>query len=114
MNICWRLGSATGKEIWHESLAEQHREYQTVKTLLDRIAAKGYLTVDKVGPVSVFAPACERSQALTRAIRHFVDEVLDRSVAPLYLHFAEHEDLTEGEVRKLRRLLDRRSTPRTK
>ena len=112
MNICWRLGPATARQVWEESLAERERGYRTVKTLLDRVAAKGYLAIDKVGPVSVYRPLVGRARAVGDAIGRFVSEVLDESVAPLYLHLAERDDLEPEEIEEIRRILDEKEAER--
>lgn len=112
MNICWRLGSATARQIYEESLGEQEREYRTVKTLLDRIAAKGYLETEKLGPLVVYTPAVERRSTLRDAVGDFVDTVLGRSLSPLVLHLAEREDLSDDERETLEGLIERFRDPR--
>ena len=104
MQICWRLGRATARQV-HEA-SDRRRDYRTVKTLLDRIAAKGFLRIEKLGRLSLFVPAVTRQRALSEVITDFVDDVLERSVAPLYLHLAERDDLSPEEVAFFRRQLE--------
>lgn len=104
MQICWRLGRATARQV-HEA-SDRRRDYRTVKTLLDRIAAKGFLRIEKLGRLSLFVPAVTRQHALSEVITDFVDDVLERSVAPLYLHLAERDDLSPEEVAFFRRQLE--------
>jgi len=111
MNLCWRLGKATAKEIHEASLDRQEREYRTVKTLLDRIAVKGYLKVEKVGPVCLFKPVVSRRAALGTAIQEFFDVVLDNSLAPLFVHLAENEDLTDEEIEGLQKRFQQEKEP---
>ena len=111
MNICWRLGSATARQIYEESLGDQDREYRTVKTLLDRIAAKGYLETEKLGPLVVYTPAVERRSTLREAVGDFVDTVLGRSLGPLVLHLAEREDLSRDERQALEGLIEKFGDP---
>lgn len=111
MNICWRLGSATARQIYEESLDDQDREYRTVKTLLDRIAAKGYLATEKLGPLVIYTPAVERRSTLRDAVGDFVDTVLGRSLSPLVLHLAEREDLSRDERRALEGLIEKFGDP---
>ena len=106
MNVCWRLGRATAREIHEASEEGRRRDYRTTKTMLDRMAAKGWLRVTKVGPVRVYAPAVSRSRALGPVVREFIDQVLGRSLAPLFVHLAE-EDLSEEDLEALRRLVER-------
>ena len=104
MQICWKLGRATARQV-HDA-SDGRRDYRTVKTLLDRIAGKGFLRIEKLGRLSLFAPAVTRQRALSEVITDFVDDVLDRSVTPLYLHLAERDDLSPEEVAFFRRQLE--------
>ena len=64
MNLCWRLGRCTARQVWEESRETRKRDYQTIKTQLDRITGKGYLTVEKLGPLCLYTPAVRRSRAV--------------------------------------------------
>ena len=105
MQTCWRLGRATARQV-HEA-SDGTRDYRTVKTLLDRMAAKGFLRIEKLGRLSLFVPAVARSRALSEVVTTFVDDVLERSVAPLYLHLAERDDLSPEEIAFFRRQLEK-------
>ena len=98
MNLCWRLGKATAKQIHEASLVERKREYATVKTLLDRIAAKGYLAVERVGPVKLYRPKVGRRRAVGAAVEDFIDNVLESSLQPLYLHLSQRDNLSAEEI----------------
>ena len=104
MQLCWRLGRATARQV-HEA-SDGRRDYRTVKTLLDRIAGKGFLRIEKLGRLSLFVPAVTRQRALAEVITNFVDDVLERSVTPLYLHLAERDDLSPAEIAFFRRQLE--------
>lgn len=110
INICYAVGKATARQIYEASLGEheRQRDYQTVKTLLDRIAAKGFLKVEKVGPVCLFSPVVQRRRALAGAIDDFVRTVLDNSLAPLFQHLHGGRKLSKDEVESLKRLLQKR------
>jgi len=105
MNLCWKLRKATARQVYEASLQDRERDYQTVKTLLDRIAAKGYLKVEKLGPLCLFSPAVSRASAVAGAVEDFVATVLDNSVAPLYQHLARNETISEREIELLKDLL---------
>lgn len=105
MNICWRRRKATARQIYEASLDDQERDYQTVKTLLDRITGKGYLKMEKLGPLCIYSPTVSRTSIVAGAVEDFVETVLDNSVAPLYQHLAKNEDISEKELAVLRDLL---------
>jgi BlaI family transcriptional regulator, penicillinase repressor len=105
MNLCWKLRKATARQIYEASLQRQERDYQTVKTMLDRIAVKGYLKMEKFGPLCIFSPAVTRASVVAGAVEDFVANVLDNSVAPLFQHLAKSETIDEQELEALRNLL---------
>ena len=110
MNLCWKLRKATARQIYEASLQDQKRDYQTVKTLLDRITAKGYLKMEKLGPLCIFSPMASRASVVAGAVEDFVETVLDNSVAPLYQHLAKNEEISEEELEALRELLRKAET----
>jgi len=105
MNACWEHKNFTARDI-HELVAS-HRdwEYQTVKTMLDRLVEKGYLRRDKVGPISVFTPAVPRTRTVRRAIDGFIETVLGNQLGPLFAHLAGGEKLSDEEVSALKNLV---------
>ena len=107
MNICWRLGKSTARQVYDESLGHRERDYQTVKTLLDRIAGKGYLKIEKLGPLCLYTPIVRRSAALAAAIEDFTRTVLDNTLAPVFVHLADSGNLRQEELDSLRELLRR-------
>lgn len=107
MNTCWSLGECTARQV-HEALRDRRsRDYQTVKTMLDRIVDKGYLSVEKVGPVCLYRPIVQRPAAVSEAIDEFVDVVLDRGLNPLVAHLAKTDRLTDEDRAALERILAR-------
>jgi BlaI family penicillinase repressor len=106
MNVCWRLGKATARQVWETIGDAPARDYQTVKTLLDRIAAKRYLKITKLGPLCLFTPAVPRRRALGVAIDDFLGTVLDDAVAPLLQHLTGTGRISAEELEALRKLVE--------
>ena len=106
MNLCWKRGRATARQIYEDSLNRQQRDYRTIKTMLDRMASKGFLEMEKLGPLCLYTPAVPRREALAGAIHDFFDVVLDRTLSPLLLHLAGEEKLSEEDLATLRRLVE--------
>ncbi len=105
MNLCWKMRKATARQVYEASLRDQERDYQTIKTLLDRVAAKGYLKIEKLGPLNIYAPAVSRASVVAGAVEDFVATVLDNSVAPLFQHLARSETISDRELEMLKDLL---------
>lgn len=108
MKICWKKGEATARMIYEESLKEKKRSYQAVKTMLDRMVDKGYLSRKKFGPIWLYKPTESRTKVLGKAIENFVDTVLDNTFAPLLTHFAKKESLSPDEIEALKKLIQKK------
>lgn len=106
MNICWRRGTASARDVYEETLLDRKRGYQTVKTMLDRLVDKGYLSREKFGPIWLYKPTVLRSSVVRREMDSFIGTVLDNRIAPLLAHLAERESLTDEELAALRRLTE--------
>lgn len=105
MSICWRLGKCTARQVYEDSLQQKRRSYQTVKTMLDRLADKGYLERERLGPLWLYKPAVSRSKLVGRAVENFIETVLDNTFAPLLVHLARRTHLTEDELQELKELV---------
>ena|SRR6266478_3040493 len=71
---CWKLGTASVREVL-ESLPEDERvAYTTVQTLVYRLEEKGALRkVKKIGNAQLFEPAINQSQYRGRLVRDLLD-----------------------------------------
>jgi BlaI family transcriptional regulator, penicillinase repressor len=107
MNICWKLGESPTRAIFEESLKDKEREYQTIKTMLDRLVDKGFLSRRKFGPLVMFTPAVPREKSLAKAIDGFVDNVLDNALAPMFTHFAKGKKLSSEDIKALEEIISK-------
>jgi predicted transcriptional regulator len=106
MNACWERKNLTAREVHAVVAAERDWEYQTVKTMLDRLVEKGYLRREKVGPISVFTPMVPRGRTVRRAIDGFIGTVLGNQLGPLFAHLAGGDKLSDEEIAALRKLIE--------
>ena len=106
MKISWAKGQTSAREIYEETLKEKKRGYQTVKTMLDRLAAKGYLEREKFGPIWLYRATVSRSKMVSQEIDSFVSSILDNTFAPLFAHLAQKENLSQEEIEALKKLIE--------
>lgn len=106
MNLCWEKGKSTARQIYEVALEDREWEYQTVKTMLDRIATKGYLTREKLGPLCLYKPCVKQKRVVSEAIDSFFTTVMDNGISPLFAHLAEGRKLDEKEIASLKKLID--------
>ena len=106
MNICWGSGKATARQIHEEAAKTKEWEYQTVKTMLDRLVDKGYIAREKLGPLCLYKPAVTRARTVSKSIDTFWDTVLGKTFSPLFAHLAKGQKLNREEIATLRRVLE--------
>ena len=105
MKLCWQQGKTTARNIYEASLKEKQRGYQTVKTMLDRMVEKGYLSRERLGPIWLYEPVIARKKALQMEIGKFASTVLDGVLKPVLLHFSNHEKLTEEDLETMKQII---------
>ncbi|WP_372808643.1 BlaI/MecI/CopY family transcriptional regulator [Pontiella sp.] len=106
MNLCWEKGKSTARQIYEAIGADREWEYQTVKTMLDRIVKKGYLKREKLGPLCLYKPCVRQKRVVSDAIDSFFSTVMDDGLAPLFAHLAESRKLDKEEIESLKKLID--------
>jgi BlaI family transcriptional regulator, penicillinase repressor len=108
MNVLWKLGSASIREI-QEQLPEKKRPaYTTVQTIVRRIEEKGGVRrIEKVGNAYVFEPTISQSAVHRRLISELLD-LFGGSPQPLMAHLVETGELGLEDVRQLESMLTRR------
>jgi predicted transcriptional regulator len=101
MDLLWRLGETSVREI-QEAIPEKSRPaYTTVQTIVQRLEQKGAVRrTRKVGNALMFEAAITRKSAY----RRLIDEMLDLfggSAQPLVAHLLESGKLTLEDLKEL-------------
>ena len=105
MNLCWENGKATARQIYEQALREKTWNYQTVKTMLDRLTTKGYLKREKLGPLCLYQALVAREGVVDKTIGVFWNTVLGSTFTPLFAHLAKSKKLSKGEIESLKTLI---------
>ncbi len=105
MNLCWRLGRSTARQVYEKAPEHRTWRYQTVKTMLDRLTAKGYLRREKLGPLCLYEPLVPQEGVIGRSIDLFCSTVLGNTLAPFFAHLTQHAKLSREELESLKRLV---------
>jgi BlaI family penicillinase repressor len=106
MKILWDRGPLAARDVYAALPREADWAYRTVKTLLARLVAKGALAFEQVGNSYLYRAAVARDQMTRQEIRGLVDRVVTGAVSPVLAHFIDEADLSNEEIRRLKKLLD--------
>jgi predicted transcriptional regulator len=105
MDALWQRAPATARDVLEATPPERAWAYTTVKTLLDRLMAKGAVHARKRANVLVYEPRIERGDARRHALRGLVDRAFGGTLGSLVHHLVAAETLSAAERDELRRLL---------
>ena len=105
MTVVWRLGSATAAEVL--DALDRPLTNATVRTLLRRLEAKGYVRHAVEGRTFIYSPRLAETQAATGAVRRIVQRFFGGSTSKLLAGLVDEGLIDPAEVRKLSRRLGR-------
>jgi predicted transcriptional regulator len=77
----------------------------TVKTVMERLEKKGYLSRRVEEGVLRYAATSGEEEVSRGLVERFVEKTLAGSLAPFAVYFARSDRLTEEEISELKRLL---------
>lgn len=103
MKILWQAGPGTVRDV-KDALAAEGGEppaYTTVMTLMNQLAAKGALDVDRDRQPFVYRPAVKRERVLTDRLRQFIQTVFDGQAGELVLRLVEEAELSPDDLRRI-------------
>ena len=103
MSVLWDAGSATVAEV-RERLTDD-LAYTTVLTILRTLEQKGYVGHTGEGRAHRYRPLVKRAAAGRSALRRLVDKVFDGSPELLMTQLVSDKNLSDEELRRLRKLL---------
>ncbi|MEW6545580.1 MAG: BlaI/MecI/CopY family transcriptional regulator [Bacillota bacterium] len=119
MEVAWRLGRVTVRDVLGHLAGKRPLAYTTVMTTMTRLAQKGLLEREQERNYYVYRPALTREDFMDRVARTVLDGLLEEFARPVFSHLVERMG-TEDEARLLeleqvirrRRLEERRSEER--
>ncbi len=79
--------------------------YSTVRTLMDRMAAKGLLHARKEGKLTIYTSAITRAQAQHGELRYALKHAFNGALAPMLQCLLETRDLSPAELDDIKKLI---------
>ena len=108
MQALWNLGGeASVSYVYQAMSANGELAYNTVQTMLNRLAAKGQVRRRLDGRAYLYAPVTKEPVAARAALRSVVDRFFGGSAAELTAHLVD-EVMSEAELRRVEKMLEER------
>ena len=99
MQVVWALGPTVADDV-RAQLKSKLKE-STVRTVLSRLEAKGYLTHTVIGRTYLYAAAATRAQVAARAVKGIVDWICQGSVDEMLGGLAETKLISAPQLTAL-------------
>lgn len=109
MEVVWRLGESTVRDVHAELAATRTIAYTTVMTTMSRLATKGLLERDTAGLAHRYRPAVSREHYARSAVGDVLSWLLERYPEPAVAYLADVvEDVDDVTLDELRAAVARR------
>jgi BlaI family transcriptional regulator, penicillinase repressor len=103
----WERGPVTVRDIV-ETLYGRHTPslHATVKSLLDRLAHKGYVASDRRGFAHRYLAKVDRQTFVGQRLQQIADAHFGGSLAPMLLALVERSKLSKSDRHAIRRIIE--------
>ncbi len=107
LDLVWRQGSATAEQVRAALKTKFPLKDSSVRTLLRRLEARGYLTHHLDGKIFVYEAAMPAQRVAAGAVRQIIRRFWSGSVEQFLVGMVDEKVLSAEEIRKLARRMKR-------
>jgi BlaI family penicillinase repressor len=101
----WNGEPCTAPEIQERLQKETQWTYSTVRTLMDRMTAKGLLKAEKVRNQTLYRSAVTRKQAQRSELLYTLKNAFNGALTPMVQFLLETESLSDQDLTELESLI---------
>ena len=101
MNIVWEHNEATAESVRTQIEATQPIKDSTVRTILRRLEAKGYVRHRTEGRTFVYSPTVASNNAAADAVRSIMDRFCNGSIESLLVGLVNREVVSPEKLQEL-------------
>ena len=116
LRVIWARGEATVQDIWEALHAERGLAQTTVATMLSRLERRGVVTRRAQSRQYHYRAAVTESEVQHTMVGELTERLFDGDVTALVQHLLSGEDVSPGDIAKIRDMIERVETnaPETK
>ena len=112
LQMLWERGPAAIRELTEVLYPHDvETQYSTVKRLLARLEAKGFVRRDRRESVHRFHPLVDRDGLVGRRLERLAESLCGGSISPLLTQLAQSHKLTEQQRQTLLAMIDEFKEP---
>jgi predicted transcriptional regulator len=104
LKVLWQSSPLDGKQI-AENLSHESWSYVTIKTLINRLLKKDYLSFVKEGRRYLYDTKITKKDYLQNENKQFLNSLYDGSLSNLFASFSEHEKISDNELQEIKDMI---------
>ena len=112
LEIVWERGEASVHDVLRQLDQRKKLAYTTALTVLQKLEKAGWLEHRSEGKSYIYTPAVSREQAGAGSVRGFLSRVFEGDAVAMFQHLIRESDLSDDELRELRRMIDEKRKER--
>ena len=105
MQLVWRKGKATVRDVYEAIRSTRPIAYTTVMTVLSKLAEKGVVERSQKGRAYVYRPRVSKKEAAQRSVDKLLNKFFDGSPRALVAHLIDVDAISPNELSSLQQLL---------
>ena len=106
MEVIWEHGESSASRVREILSADRDVARNTVRTLMERMEAKGWLTHRVDGRTYLYSAAVPRKASIGQKVAQIVDELCGGQPDQLVNALLDYRGVNASELRKIQKLLD--------
>ncbi len=117
IQVVWEHEPCAAPEVQEELVARKKWTYSTVKTLMDRMVAKGLLTTERIRNLILYRSAISQQEAQRGELMRTVKRAFGGAFTPMMQFMLESDTLSQKELDELQDMIQkkrRQNKPRAK
>jgi predicted transcriptional regulator len=107
MEIVWQRGEVSASEVRRVLAATRAVARNTVRTLLERMEEKGWITHREDGRTFLYSAVLPRQATIGQKVQEVVEKVCGGSAETLVTALLDYRGLSSGELERIRAMLAR-------
>jgi BlaI family penicillinase repressor len=111
MRVVWDKEPCAAGTVQETLAATRDWCYATVKLTMDRMAAKGFLEINKIRNLQLFRSCISEVEARRGELRKMLNRAFGGALTPMLKFLIQHEGLSQEEAAELREFV-KRAKPR--
>jgi len=117
IQVVWEREPCAAPAVQEELAARKNWTYSTVKTLMDRMVAKGLLTTERIRNLILYRSAISQQDAQRGELLRTVKRAFGGAFTPMMQFMLDSDALSQKELGELQNMVQkkrRQNKPRTK